>query len=79
MSNLGLFSIPHFQPFPFHSTHKLITKILWHAKNYIAFFASLRKNIGIILIHSHRMAIAVLAVVLFFIWQSTRKDVSAPD
>ena len=52
-----------FQHFPSHSTHKLITKILWHTK-YIYFFAELTKT-GIILIASHWTATVVLAVVIF--------------
>ena len=41
-----------------------INKILQHTENI--FFADLTK-IGIILIHSHQMAIAVLAVVTFYL------------
>ena len=51
-------------------THKLITKILQHTKKYI--FIDLTK-IGIILIYSPRMAIDVLAVVTYFLFDSLRE------
>ena len=38
-----------------------------------------RKNTGIILIHSHKMAIVMLAVVIVLILQSKGNEVSAPD
>ena len=46
-----------FQPFPSHGTHKLITKILWHTKK--VFFCQSENKIGIILIHSHQMAVVL--------------------
>ena len=45
-------------------THKLTAKILQCTKKYI-FLLILQKNTGIILIHSHRTAIVVLALVTF--------------
>ena len=52
---------------PFHLTagmYKLIMKTLGHTKK--CFFAHLTKKLDIIVIHSHWVAIAVLAVVIFF-------------
>ena len=57
--------------------HKLITKSLQHTKKYI--FCQSEKKFAIILIHSHQVAILVLAVVIFFIWQPKEIEVSAPD
>ena len=47
--------------------HKLITKILWHTKKHIVFFADLTKQVSTILIHSHLLlAVVALAVVIFY-------------
>ena len=51
-----------FPPFSSRGTHKLIAKILQHTENI--FFADLTKKIGIILIHSHQMALFVVVVVV---------------
>ena len=51
------------QPFSSHGTHKLITKILQRTKNRI--FCRSDKKKSKILIHPHRTAIVVLAVVIF--------------
>ena len=59
-----------FQPFPSHGTHKLITKILRHTKK--VFFCQSENKIGIILIHSHQMAI-VLEVVVIFLFDNLRE------
>ena len=57
---------------------KLITKILRHTKKYI-FYQSDQKKIHIILIHSHQTSVAVLAVVIFFLFDNSQgKEVSAP-
>ena len=56
----------HSQPFPFHGTRKQVTNILQHTTKYI-FYQLDKKKKGIILIHSHQMAIVGLAVVIFFI------------
>lgn len=63
----------------FHLMHTYITKILRHTKEYIIFFADLKKK-GIILIHSHWKTTVVLAVFfyLFFNLQSKGKGQS-PD
>ena len=53
----------NFQPLSFHGTHKLITKIMWHTKEYYIFYQVDKKCI--ILIPSPWTAI-VLAVVFFF-------------
>ena len=55
-----------FQPFYLmaHVT-SLLSKILQHTKKYA--FCQSDKKLGIILIHSHQMAIAVLAVVIFYL------------
>ena len=46
--------------------HKLITKIVQHTKNiYIFVDLTKKRKIGIILIHSHRIVIVVLAVLIF--------------
>ena len=52
-----------FPPFWSPGTHKLITKILWHTKTI---FLPIWQKIGIIFIHSHLMAVVVLAVVVFY-------------
>ena len=64
-----------FQPFSSHGTYKLITKILQHTKKYV--FANPTKIIGIILIHSHHMAIIVLAVIIFLL-DNLREKRSVP-
>ena len=65
-----------FQPFSSHGTRKLITKVLWHTKTYV-FYCPSEKKIGIILIHSHQMAIVVLAVVIFW-FDNLREKRSVP-
>ena len=52
-----------FQPFSSHSAHKLLLKFCGTPKKYIVLFANLTK-IVLILIHSHRTAIVVLAAVI---------------
>ena len=42
------------------------------------FFASLTKKIGVNLIRSHQMAIVVLAVVIFFLFDNLRETRSVP-
>ena len=56
---------------------QLITKILWHTKKHIIFFANLTKKIDSILVHSHWMAIVVLAVVIF-LFDNLREKRSVP-
>ena len=53
----------------FHLMAHIITKILQHTKN--VFFTNLTKKIGIILTHSHQMAIVLAAVI--FLFDSLRK------
>ena len=77
---LSYFSLPseqQFLTFPSHGTHKLITKLLRHTKNMCYIFVE--NYIGIILIHSHHMAIVMLAVVIFLFDNLRKKEVSAPD
>ena len=63
------------QPFSSHGTHKLVSKILRHTKKI--YFCWSDQKIGIILIHSHQVAIAVLAVVTF-LFDSLREKRSVP-
>ena len=65
------------QPFLSRGTQKLITKILQHTKKCIILFADLTKTIGISLIHSHRTAIVVLAVVIS-LFDNLREKRSVP-
>ena len=58
-----------FQPLSSLVTHKLTTEILQHTKNSTTFLP----------IWQNWMAIFVLAVVIFFIWQPKGQQVSAPD
>ena len=63
----------------FHRTAcKLMIKILRRTKKYI-FCRFDPKKVGIILIRSHRMAVAALAVVIFACDGLRGKEVSAPD
>ena len=68
--------VSDFQRFSSHDTSKLITKILQHTKKHILFFANLTK-IGIILVHSHRTAFVMLAVVIF-LFDNLREKRSVP-
>lgn len=55
---------------PPHGMDKLMTKMLWHTKNYI--FASLTEN-WYTLIHSHWTAIVLSAVVIFLLDNRRRR------
>ena len=63
------------QPFPSHGPRELVTKTPRLTKDI--FFADLTKKIGIILIYSQQMAVAVSAVVTF-LFDSLRETGSLP-
>ena len=62
----------NYQPF----THRLISKTVQHTPKYI--FCLCDKKIGIILIHSHRMIVVVLAVVIFSLFDHLRERGTVP-
>ena len=64
--------VREFQSFSSHGTHKLITKILWHTQKCV-FCANLTKNIDMIFIHSHWMALVILVIVIFLLVSLSEK------